>query len=45
MTAAIAEKQDWVTSLANGGIFDNIDENAQWQDYADRLPKRPPLQG
>ena len=41
MTAAIAEKQDWVAALAKGGLFDNMDGDSQWQDYADRMLKRP----
>ena len=42
MASAIAEKQDWVASLAKAGLFDNMDKNALWQDYADRLLKRAP---
>ena len=41
MTVAIAEKQDWVAALAKGGLFDNMDGDSQWQDYADRMLKRP----
>ncbi len=40
MTAAIAEKQDWVAILAKQGAFDGIGDNAPWQTYADRLLKR-----
>ena len=45
MASAIAEKQDWVAALAKSGLFDNMNENARWQDYADRLLKRPSSQG
>ena len=37
MAAAIAEKHDWVASLAKEGRFDGIAADARWQDYADRL--------
>lgn len=41
MAGAIAEKHDWVAKLAKEGVFDHVDKNAPWQDYADRLLKRP----
>jgi 3-hydroxyisobutyrate dehydrogenase-like beta-hydroxyacid dehydrogenase len=37
MTAAIAEKQQWVADLAAAGLFADISKGAVWQDYADRL--------
>ena len=39
MTSAIAEKQDWVATLAKQGVFDGIAKDASWQVYADRLLK------
>ncbi len=42
MTAAIAEKHDWVASLAKSGVFNAVDKDAPWQAYADKLPKQPP---
>ena len=40
MGTAIAQKQDWVAQLAREGVFDGIDAQAPWQDYADRLIAR-----
>lgn len=38
MTAAIAEKQQWVADQAQAGVFDGVDtRNDPWQVYADRL--------
>ncbi|HEX7866392.1 MAG TPA: DUF1932 domain-containing protein [Variovorax sp.] len=37
MTAAIAEKQDWVATQARNGLFDGLDAGSDWQAYADRL--------
>lgn len=37
MTAAIAQKQQWVADQAAGGVFDGVAKDARWQDYADRL--------
>ncbi|MDM0011115.1 DUF1932 domain-containing protein [Variovorax sp. J22P168] len=37
MTAAIAEKQQWVADLARQGLFDGLDKDSDWQAYADRL--------
>ena len=37
MTAAIAKKHDWVAGLARDGVFDGLEKNPKWQDYADRL--------
>jgi 3-hydroxyisobutyrate dehydrogenase-like beta-hydroxyacid dehydrogenase len=37
MTAAIADKQQWVADRASAGVFDGLDKQARWQDYADRL--------
>lgn len=37
MTAAIADKQQWMADLAAVGLFDGIDREAPWQAYADRL--------
>lgn len=45
MAGAIAEKHDWIARLAKDGLFDHIDKDAPWQDYADRLLKRPPSSG
>jgi len=37
MTAAIAQKQQWVADQAKAGVFDGLGKEATWQDYADRL--------
>jgi 3-hydroxyisobutyrate dehydrogenase-like beta-hydroxyacid dehydrogenase len=37
MTAAIAEKQQWVAELAAAGVFREVPKGAGWQEYADRL--------
>ena len=37
MTAAIADKQQWVASLAKTGVFEGVGKSARWQDYADKL--------
>jgi 3-hydroxyisobutyrate dehydrogenase-like beta-hydroxyacid dehydrogenase len=41
MTAAIAEKQAWVASLAATGLFKDVDSDADWRDYADRIKRDP----
>lgn len=40
MAGAIAQKHDWVAQLAREGVFDGVDAQAPWQDYADRLIAR-----
>ncbi len=37
MTAAIADKQQWVADQAAAGVFQGVAKDAPWQDYADRL--------
>lgn len=37
MTAAIADKQQWVAHQARAGVFDGMEPQAAWQAYADRL--------
>jgi hypothetical protein len=37
MTAAIAEKQQWVADHAVAGVFREVAKGARWQEYADRL--------
>ena len=37
MTAAIADKQQWVADQAKAGVFQDLPKGARWQDYADRL--------
>lgn len=37
MTAAVADKQQWVADLAASGVFQGLAKDARWQDYADRL--------
>jgi 3-hydroxyisobutyrate dehydrogenase-like beta-hydroxyacid dehydrogenase len=37
MAVAIAQKHDWVASLARDGVFDGLPKNPVWQDYADRM--------
>lgn len=40
MTAAIAGKQDWVAQQARDGVFDGLEGQSKWEDYADRLIAR-----
>ncbi len=43
MTAAIADKQQWVADQAAAGVFQGLAKDADWQAYADRLlAVRPP---
>ena len=37
MAAAIADKQQWVASLAKAGVFEGVGKSTRWQDYADKL--------
>jgi len=37
MTAAIADKQDWVSRQARAGVFEGVDAKDPWEAYADRL--------
>lgn len=37
MTAAIAEKQQWVADQAAAGVFNGVGKGARWQEYADKL--------
>ena len=37
MTAAIAQKQQWVADRAREGVFAELPKKAKWQEYADRL--------
>ena len=37
MTAAIADKQQWVADKAREGIFRDLPKEAGWKEYADRL--------
>jgi len=37
MTAAIADKQQWVADQAAAGVFNGLGKEASWQDYADRV--------
>lgn len=37
MTAAIAEKQQWVADQAAAGVFKDVGKGARWQEYADKL--------
>ncbi len=37
MTAAIAEKQQWVADAAASGVFKDVPKDAPWQAYADAL--------
>ena len=40
MTAAIAEKQQWIADQARAGVFEGIDTSGPWQPYADNLIAR-----
>ena len=37
MAAAIADKQQWVASLAKADVFEGVGKSARWPDYADKL--------
>ena len=37
MTAAIADKQQWVADKASAGVFSGLAKDAGWQEYADFL--------
>jgi len=37
MSAAIADKQQWVADQAQADLFAGLGQDARWQDYADRL--------
>lgn len=39
MTAPIADKHEWMATLARDGVFDGVGADAPWQHYADRLLK------
>jgi 3-hydroxyisobutyrate dehydrogenase-like beta-hydroxyacid dehydrogenase len=39
MSAAIADKQQWVADQAAAGVFKGLPKDARWQEYADRLVK------
>ncbi len=40
MSAATADKQQWVADAASGGLFVGLPKDARWQEYADRLMAR-----
>ncbi len=42
MTAAIADKQQWVAEQARAGVFDWVEQGARWQDWADALRRAHP---
>ncbi len=35
MSAATAEKQDWIAALAKSGAFRELASDCSWRDYAD----------
>jgi 3-hydroxyisobutyrate dehydrogenase-like beta-hydroxyacid dehydrogenase len=37
MSAATAEKHDWVAQQSRVGVFDDLPKDASWQQFADRL--------
>jgi 3-hydroxyisobutyrate dehydrogenase-like beta-hydroxyacid dehydrogenase len=37
MSAATAEKQDWVAALAKSGVFSELSAKPGWRDYADKI--------
>jgi 3-hydroxyisobutyrate dehydrogenase-like beta-hydroxyacid dehydrogenase len=37
MSAASAEKQDWIAALARDGLFDKLSADPGWREYADRI--------
>ena len=40
MASAIADKQDWVAQMAREGVFDGVEAEAGWEEYADRIIAR-----
>jgi 3-hydroxyisobutyrate dehydrogenase-like beta-hydroxyacid dehydrogenase len=45
VSAAIAEKQDWVAALAASGLFRDLPAAPDWRDYADRMIAGEPPRG
>jgi 3-hydroxyisobutyrate dehydrogenase-like beta-hydroxyacid dehydrogenase len=45
LSAATAEKQDWVASLAASGLFRDLPAEPDWRDYADRMLAGEPPRG
>ncbi len=45
LSAAIAEKQDWVAGLARDGIFRDLAAEPDWREYADRMIAGGPAHG
>jgi 3-hydroxyisobutyrate dehydrogenase-like beta-hydroxyacid dehydrogenase len=37
MASATADKQQWMADQAAAGVFQDLPQDAPWQDYADRL--------
>jgi len=45
LSAATAEKQDWVAALAASGLFRDLPAEPDWRDYADRMIAGVPPRG
>jgi 3-hydroxyisobutyrate dehydrogenase-like beta-hydroxyacid dehydrogenase len=45
MSAAAAEKQDWVAALARAGRFRDLGAEPDWREYADRMIAGEPARG
>jgi 3-hydroxyisobutyrate dehydrogenase-like beta-hydroxyacid dehydrogenase len=45
MSAATAEKQDWVAALARAGVFREFVAEPDWREYADRMIAGEPARG
>jgi 3-hydroxyisobutyrate dehydrogenase-like beta-hydroxyacid dehydrogenase len=41
MTQSIPEKHDWMANLAKAGLFEGLDKNSPWTQYADRILRQP----
>jgi 3-hydroxyisobutyrate dehydrogenase-like beta-hydroxyacid dehydrogenase len=45
LSAATAEKQDWVAALARAGLFGDLGADPDWREYADRMIAGEPARG
>ena len=43
MTAAIADRQQWVAEQARAGLFNGADQGVCWQDWAGALRRARPV--
>ncbi len=40
MTQAIPDKHEWVANLSQDGLFEGLDKDSEWQNFADRILKQ-----